>query len=152
MTYSCNAVNLLDVRACRVDPWFAVGVKSNFVGTLAALLRERGYTQFLSTYWVRKRWSDRFKNSEKCLFPRYVLSRFSSNCLLPILGTTGMHLVGTGHKPAAVADVESEALQMSLDWACRFAPRPFCNPEIELWWNPGPWRERTGNSFDRVFL
>jgi hypothetical protein len=72
----------------REDPRFAARVER----MLACLPRKREHKQFLSAHPMKTRWSDRFKNTEKCLFPEKVFGRFNRNDRLAVLGTTGaMH-------------------------------------------------------------
>src|SRR5579872_4645552 len=91
--------------------WFALRVKSNFERTTALHLRERGYQEFLPTYTIRSRWSDRLKTIEKPLFPGYVFCLFNPQARLPVLTTPGvLHVVGIGKEPIAIDSVEMEAV------------------------------------------
>src|SRR5690349_1571423 len=92
-------------------PWFAVRVRSNFERTSAMLLSQKGYQEFLPTYEVESRWSDRLKRIERALFPGYVFCSFDPSCRLPILATPGVvQIVGCGKEPHAVDERELESL------------------------------------------
>lgn len=106
--------------------WFAVRVKSNFESTAALHFRERGYHEFLPTYTVRSRWSDRIKTIERALFPGYVFCNFSPHRRLPILTTPGvLHIVGFGKEPIPVEANELEAVWTTLHSGVLLRPWPF---------------------------
>lgn len=50
-------------------PWFALQVRSRYEKIVSAHLDGRGYEWFLPQYKIRSRWSDRFKEIERPLFP-----------------------------------------------------------------------------------
>ncbi len=106
--------------------WYALRVKSNFERTTAQHLRERGYQEFLPTYTIRSRWSDRVKSVEKPLFPGYVFCVFDAHARLPVLTTPGvLHIVGIGREPVPVDSLEMEAVWMTLRSGLLLRPWPF---------------------------
>ncbi|HUI79002.1 MAG TPA: transcription termination/antitermination NusG family protein [Bryobacteraceae bacterium] len=92
-------------------PWFAVRVKSNCERTVATLLDQRGYQQFIPACRMRTRWSDRVKLADRILFPGYVFCSFDPYDRLPVVSTPGvLHVVGVGKEPAAISGKEIRAL------------------------------------------
>jgi transcription antitermination factor NusG len=107
-------------------PWFAVRVKSNFERTTATLFRQKGYQEFLPTYQVESRWSDRIKRMEKSLFPGYVFCSFNPNQRVPILATPGVvQIVGIGKEPRAVDEQELESVWYTLSSGLPTQPHPY---------------------------
>lgn len=91
--------------------WFAIQVRSNFEQTVSAILRNKGYEEFLPTYRSRRRWSDRVKEDHLPLFPGYVFCRLDQSKRLPILTTHGVvRIVGIGKTPAPVTADELESV------------------------------------------
>jgi len=108
------------------ERWFALRVKSNFERIAALHLREKGYQEFLPSYTVRSRWSDRVKNIEKPLFPGYVFCNFSPHLRLPVLTTPGvLHIVGIGKEPVSIDEFEIEAVWKTLRSGLGLQPWPF---------------------------
>ena len=92
--------------------WFALQVRSRYEPIVAAMLRCQGYTWFLPTYKCRRQWSDRIKESELPLFPRYLFCKFNPQHRLPILKIPGLiSIVGIGKTPFPVDEVEITALR-----------------------------------------
>ncbi len=101
-----------DSSTSSATAWYAIRVRSNFERATATALRERQYTEFLPTYRVRRRWSDRTKEIECPLFPGYLFARFNPQYLTPILGIPGVvNVVGCGKTPAPVDEAEIRAIQ-----------------------------------------
>lgn len=108
------------------EAWYALRVKSNFERTAALHLRQRGYEEFLPTYSVRSRWSDRFKCVEKPFFPGYVFCNFNPQYRLPVLTTPGvLHIVGIGKAPVPVDELEIEAVMAAVRSGLLLRPCPF---------------------------
>jgi transcription antitermination factor NusG len=106
--------------------WFALRVRSQHEARVAAALQSKGYEELLPLYQVRRRWSDRFKEIYRPLFPGYVFCRFDVNQRLPILVTPGvMLIVGSGKIPLPVDDNEIIALQSIVKSGLRAQPWPF---------------------------
>ncbi len=92
--------------------WFALHVRPRHEKSVARTLHTKGYEEFLPLYRVKQRWSDRFKEVAKPLFPRYTFCRFDPNRRLPILQTPGvLEVVGFGQGPEPVDDPQIEAIQ-----------------------------------------
>ena len=105
--------------------WFGLRVKSNFEWITARHLRQRGYAEFLPTYKVTRRWSDRVKQIEKPLFPGYVFCSFDPSLRLRVLTTPGvLHVVGIGREPVPVDQSEIEAVWRMLQSGLAVHPSP----------------------------
>jgi len=91
--------------------WFAVHVKRRSERSVAVILENKGYVQFLPTRPGR---SDRSAHgADQPLFPGYVFCRFDSSVRGPIVTTPGViRIVGFGDGPAAIPNTEIEAIQM----------------------------------------
>ncbi len=107
-------------------PWFALHVETNREKHVAALLRNKGYTEFLPLYRARRRWSDRYKDVQLALFPGYLFCRFDPLHRLPILTTPGVrYVVGSGRTPVPVSDDEIEAIRRIVTCGLSSLPWPF---------------------------
>jgi transcription antitermination factor NusG len=92
-------------------PWFAVRVKSNYEKPAAAVLRGKGFEEFVPTYRSKRQWSDRIKVLDLPLFPGYLFCRLDLNKRLPLLTTPGfLYLVGKGRTPEPVDEKEILAI------------------------------------------
>jgi len=93
-------------------PWFAVRVKSNSEKPVSAILRGKGFEEFVPVYKARRHWSDRIKVIDLPLFPGYLFCRLDLNRRLPLLTTPGfLYLVGKGKTPEPVDEREVSAIQ-----------------------------------------
>lgn len=107
-------------------PWFALHVQVGREKHVAALLRNKGYFEFLPLYRARRRWSDRYKDVELALFPGYLFCRFDPLRRLPILTTPGVrHIVGAGKLPLPVSEHEVEAVRRIVSSELSSLPWPF---------------------------
>ena len=92
--------------------WFAVRVKSNYEKPVSAVLRGKGFDEFLPIYRSKRQWSDRVKIMDLPLFPGYLFCRLDLNKRLPLLTTPGfLYLVGKGKTPEPVEEQEIMAIQ-----------------------------------------
>lgn len=93
--------------------WFAVRVKPNHERSVAAMLREKGFEEFLPLFQSRRKWSDRTKVMDAPLFPGYLFCRLNVNCRISVLSTPGvLYLVGIGKTATPVDEQEINALQL----------------------------------------
>lgn len=93
-------------------PWYGLLRRSNFEKTTAAYLNGRGLEPYLPLQNVARRRSDRVVEMAVPLFPGYLFCRFDVKDRVPVLSAPGLvSIVGFGHKPAAIADEEIEAVQ-----------------------------------------
>ncbi len=97
-------------------PWYGIRTRSNQEKLTATVLENKGFENFLPTYRVKRKWSDRLVETDVPLFPGYVFCRFEVKQRLPILTTPGVvSVLGFGSEPAAIADSEIEAIQAILE-------------------------------------
>jgi len=107
-------------------PWFALQVRSRYENIVTAHLSGMGYESFLPLYKCRRRWSDRFKEIERPLFPGYVFCRLNPLDRLPILITPGVFLiVGLGKTPVPIDEAEIAAIQSAVKSGLPSQPWPF---------------------------
>src|SRR6266849_3946189 len=107
-------------------PWFALQVRSRYESFVAAHLSGKGYEWFLPLYKSRRRWSDRFVETEQPLFPGYVFCRLNPLDRLPILMIPGVSLiVGVGKTPVAIDETEIAAIQAAVKSGLPSQPWPF---------------------------
>src|SRR6266404_3804163 len=105
--------------------WYALTVKPQHERASSRYLRDKGLDEFSPLYRIRKRWSDRWKEVERCLFPGYVFCRFSYEDRLHVLGTPGvLSIVGFGKTPAPVPEIEIAAVQAMVKSGRRIEPWP----------------------------
>jgi transcription antitermination factor NusG len=96
------------------SPWFALRVKPNHEKSVATILREKRFKEFLPLYRSRRRWSDRVKDVDLPLFPGYLFCRLDLNLdnRMPLLTTPGfLYIVGSGKTPEPVDESEISAIQ-----------------------------------------
>ena len=101
-------VNFQEFDKC----WFALQVRSRYERVTSAILRDKGYEEFVPMSWVTREWSDRRKKIEIPLFPGYVFCRFDISVLAPILSTVGaIRLLGNGKEAISISNEEIENIQ-----------------------------------------
>jgi len=107
-------------------PWYGIRVKSRFEKTASAILRGKGFEEFLPLYKSRNLWSDRTKFVDAPLFPGYVFCRFDVNQRLPILVTPGVvSILGVGQRPEPISEAEIEAIQVVTRSGAPLGPWPY---------------------------
>lgn len=108
-------ISVEEIDSYRSPRWFALRVKSHCEWTVAAVIRQKGFEEFLPFYQCRHRWSDRVKSLELPLFPGYVFCRLDPTVRLTVLTIPGaIHFVGIGKIPASIEDAEIAALQNAV--------------------------------------
>jgi transcription antitermination factor NusG len=106
-------------------PWFALRVKSNYEKPVSAVLRGKGFEEFLPMYRVKRRWSDRIKVVDLPLFPGYLFCRLDLNRRWALLTTPGfLYLVGKGKTPEPMDEREIVAIQSVLRSGLAALPWP----------------------------
>jgi transcription antitermination factor NusG len=120
-------------------PWFALQVRSRYENIVTAHLEDRGYEWFLPQYRIRKRWSDRFKEFDRPLFPGYLFCRLNPLNRLPILTIPGVVLiVGTSKAPIPVDETEIAAIQAAVKSGLPSQPVQFLRIGQKVRMNYGP--------------
>jgi transcription antitermination factor NusG len=106
--------------------WYALRTRSRAEQLVATGLQAKGYEQYLPSYRVRRRWSDRTVEATLPLFPGYVFCRFDGRERVPVLTTCGVaSIIGFGPQLASIPDSEIEAIQSALDSGLQVEPCPF---------------------------
>jgi transcription antitermination factor NusG len=106
--------------------WFALSVKPRHEKAAAAALTRKGLESYLPLYTVRRRWSDRIRMVEACLFPGYVFCRFGFERRMEVLGLASvLSIVGSGKTPVPVPEAELEAVRAVLASGRRAGPWPY---------------------------
>jgi transcription antitermination factor NusG len=107
-------------------PWFALQVKGNYENVVAAHLGGKGYEWFLPLYKMRNRWSDRWKEINRPLFPGYLFCRLDPLNRFPILTIPGVsRIVGAAKNPVPIDKTEIEAIQVAVKSGLPSQPWPF---------------------------
>ena len=107
-------------------PWFALQVRSRYENIVTAHLGGKCYEWFLPLYKCRRRWSDRFKESECPLFPGYIFCRLNPLDRLPILTIPGVVLIaGVGRIPIPIDESEIAAIRAAVNSGLPSQPWPF---------------------------
>ncbi len=132
-------------RPSEPHPWYALRVRARHESSTAAILRDRGFVEFLPQYTTTRRWSDRIRQQEQPLFPGYLFCQFDYNRRLPVLTTPGViHIVGTGKLPRPVDEGEIRALQAVVGSGLLLQPWPFLKPGQRVTIQDGPLRNVEG--------
>jgi transcription antitermination factor NusG len=107
--------------------WYALRVQSKRADAASAVLRGKGYDEFLPIYREHRRWSDRIKVVEAPLFPGYLFCRFDPNDrLVPVVTTPGViGIVSAGRNPLPVPENEIERIRRIVDSGLDAKPWPF---------------------------
>lgn len=92
--------------------WFALHVKPRHERAVEQQLLARLLEVYSPYYSVRRRWSDRVKEVECPLFPRYVFCRFSFDERLRVISIPSVaSIVGFGGSPCPIADRDIEMVK-----------------------------------------
>jgi transcription antitermination factor NusG len=122
-------------------PWYGLRVKSRHEQVAATVLRGKGYEPFLPSYRVRRRWTDRIKDTELPLFPGYVFCRIDVADRLPVLTSTGVvGIVGIGRIPEPIDEGEIAAIWAVMRSGLPALPWPFVHPGDSVRVEFGPLR------------
>ena len=106
--------------------WYALYVNVRREKVTAAALHNRGFEKFLPFGRTRRHWSDRIKEVEVPLFPRYLFCRFNVQERHRVLTTPGIeYIVGIGKIPVPVPDVEISAMETVMNAGVTTQPWPF---------------------------
>jgi transcription termination/antitermination protein NusG len=127
------------------DPWFALRVKTNYEKPVAAMLRGKGFEEFLPLQRTRRQWSDRVKVMDLPLFPGYLFCRLNLEDRMPLLTTPGfLYIVGIGRKPEPVDEREILAIQSVLRSGLPVTPWPSLMVGQKVQLKHGPLRGLAG--------
>jgi len=105
--------------------WNAIYTRHQHEKAVAESLSGNGFEVFLPTYNTIRQWKDRKKQLTLPLFPCYVFVR-GNDRRLGILTTPGVHLIVMFNgRPAAIPDVEVDAIRKAVESKLRGEPHPF---------------------------
>jgi len=107
--------------------WYAVHVRPRFEKSTAAILRNKGFQEFLPLYNAHRCWKKRMADVQFPLFPGYVFCRFdASDRRVPIVTTPGViQIVGLGRVPVPVDDAEIDAVHKLVASGLASEPWPW---------------------------
>jgi transcription antitermination factor NusG len=99
--------------ACKQHPWYAIRVQAKLEKVASAVLRQKGFEEFLPLYCAKRLWSDRVKQLDLPLFPGYLFCRLDLSArLLPVVTTPGvLGIVSAGKDPVSISDQEIALVQ-----------------------------------------
>ena len=130
--------------------WYAIRVKPNFEHVSARLLRDKGFDEYLPVYRSRRRWSDRVKEIDVPLFPRYLFCRMVHSERTPVLATLGVvSIVSCGPDAIPVPESEIQAVRTLLRSGLGAHPYPFISAGARVRVNEGPLAGVTGTVIAR---
>jgi transcription antitermination factor NusG len=90
------------------------------------VLTNKGFNTFLPLYATTHNWKDRTKALSLPLFPCYVFLKGGTERRLQIITTPGIHgVVSIGGQPAAIPEVEIEAIRRVVESGTRVEAHPF---------------------------
>jgi len=121
------AVSPIAENPGKLEPqWFALRVKSRYEKAVAAIVRNKGFEDFLPVHRRQRQWSDRVRSVELPLFPGYVFCRLHPHRRLALLTIPGVvHFVGTAKGPTPIEDAEIAAIQKAVRSGAATEPWPY---------------------------
>jgi transcription antitermination factor NusG len=127
------------------EHWYAAYTCANHEKCVASQLSEREIQYFLPVYRSVRRWSDRFVESDRPLFPGYVFVRLVLRDRLRVLQIPGVaRFVGFNGLPAALPEEEMDILRSALSPAAQVKPHPFLTVGRRVRITGGPFAGLTG--------
>jgi transcription antitermination factor NusG len=106
--------------------WYAIYTRHQHEKTVAQILTGKGFNTFLPLYATTHNWKDRIKALTLPLFPCYVFLKGGIERRLQIITTPGIYgLVSSAGQPAAIPDIEIEAIRRVVDSGTRVEIHPF---------------------------
>src|SRR5579859_1566789 len=106
--------------------WYALYTRHQHEKTVDQLLTNKGFNTFLPLYATSHNWKDRTKSLSLPLFPCYVFLKGGIERRLQILTTPGIYgLVSSAGQPAAIPEVEIEAIRRVVESGVRVETHPY---------------------------
>ena len=106
--------------------WYAVYTRHQHEKAVAQILTGKGFNTFLPLYATTHDWKDRTKALTLPLFPCYVFLKGGIERRLQIITTPGIYgLVSSAGQPAAIPDIEIEAIRRVIETGTRVEIHPF---------------------------
>ena len=110
----------------RDGPWYALYTRHQHEKMVHQILTNKGFNTFLPLYATTHNWKDRTKALSLPLFPCYVFLKGGIERRLQILTTPGIYgLVSSAGQPAAIPDIEIEAIRRVVESGTRVEAHPF---------------------------
>jgi transcription antitermination factor NusG len=107
-------------------PWYALYTRHQHEKTVEQILTNKGFNTFLPLYATTHNWKDRTKALSLPLFPCYVFLKGGIERRLQILTTPGIYgLVSSAGQPAAIPDIEIEAIRRVVESGTHVEAHPF---------------------------
>jgi transcription antitermination factor NusG len=107
-------------------PWYALHTRHQHEKMVDQILTNKGFNTFLPLYATTHNWKDRTKALSLPLFPCYVFLKGGIQRRLQILTTPGIYgLVSSAGQPAAIPDIEIEAIRRVVESGTRVEAYPF---------------------------
>jgi len=106
--------------------WYALHTRHQHEKMVDQILTNKGFNTFLPLYATTHNWKDRTKALSLPLFPCYVFLKGGIQRRLQILTTPGIYgLVSSAGQPAAIPDIEIDAIRRVLESGTRVEAYPF---------------------------
>jgi transcription antitermination factor NusG len=108
------------------SPWYAIYTRHQHEKTVAQILTSKGFDTFLPLYTTTHKWKDRTKALSLPLFPCYVFLKGGIERRLQIITTPGIYgLVSSAGEPAAIPNIEIEAIRRVVESGARVEAHPY---------------------------
>ena len=137
-------------NAYEVPQWYALQVRPQHEDMVSALLRYKGYEEYLPSYQVANQTKRTSNVPAKKLFPGYVFCRFNYDKAgqvsngLGVVTTPGVIRVLGGRKPIPVPPQEIISIQCALSSRIIPKPWPFLRTGLKVEMEAGPFRGISG--------
>jgi transcription antitermination factor NusG len=106
--------------------WYALYTRHQHEKIVDQILTNKGFDTFLPLYTTTHHWKDRTKALSLPLFPCYVFLKGGIERRLQILTTPGIYgLVSSAGQPAAIPDIEIEAIRRVVESGARVESHPY---------------------------
>jgi len=106
--------------------WYALYTRHQHEKMVDQVLTNKGFNTFLPLYATTHTWKDRTKALSLPLFPCYVFLKGGIERRLQIITTPGIYgLVSIAGQPAAIPDIEIEAIRRVVNSGARVEAHPF---------------------------
>jgi transcription antitermination factor NusG len=106
--------------------WYALYTRHQHEKMVDQVLTNKGFSTFLPLYATTHNWKDRTKSLTLPLFPCYVFLKGGIERRLQILTTPGVYgLVSSAGQPAAIPDIEIEAIRRVVESGTRVEAHPY---------------------------
>jgi transcription antitermination factor NusG len=116
---------MIESQVCN-SPWYALYTRHQHEKMVDQILTNKGFSTFLPLYATTHTWKDRTKALSLPLFPCYVFLKGGIERRLQILTTPGIYgLVSSAGQPAAIPDIEIEAIRRVVESGTRVEAHPF---------------------------